>query len=1016
MLPQLETPNSLLPLYSRFFDKLKRSDFSGEIKTAYSDRLIMATDNSIYQVLPQGVVYPSCHNDVVKLFQLLNIDAYSEIKIAPRGGGTATNGQSLNRGIVMDLSKLMNEILELNLEEGWVRVQPGVVRDQLNDFLKPHQQFFAPTLSTSNRATIGGMINTDASGKGSRVYGKTSNHVLELKSVLADGTTLNTKEINSEELLSLTNKAGREGGIYSLLKRITTDYREQIELRLPKLTRFLTGYNLEKIVSTDRRFFNLNFLLTGSEGTLAVTTEAKLKITPRVRYKKLLLVKYRTFDDALSDARLLVDCNPSAIETIDDKILALAKKDVIYGKVKWMIDDYNGTAIKAINLVEFSNNDLDELNNQVEPLERMIKKTEDRSSPALDCYSTINGQEIDAMWELRKKGVGLLGNAKGDRKPIAFVEDTAVPPQHLAAYIKEFRTLLEENGLEYGMFGHVDVGCLHVRPALDMKNPDDEVMLVHISNQVVALVQKYGGVMWGEHGKGFRSEYVPEFFGQELYAQLRKIKGEFDPLNRLNPGKIVIPLNSKEPLASINGPTRGQQDRQIHSSLRENFSAAIDCNGNGACFNYHPDDLMCPSMKVTRDRVQSPKGRAGVIREWLRQLSTKGIELKAADIYLESSNLSKGLNFKRSRFSATDFSHQVYDALEGCLACKACATQCPINVDVPDFKAKFLSLYHSRYHRPLRDYFVVNLEKALPYQAITPRFFNWVTGLKSVKILIKKVIGIVDIPSLSEKSVKAGLKKRIAPIWNPSEFAGLSDKEKQNSLILIQDSFTSFYESELVLQLYDLAKLLGVQLYVMPLFQNGKAYHVKGFLRQFSQIVRKNVRNLNELSQSGIPMVGIDPAIVLTYRMEYRKVLGVEETRFKIQLVQEWLLDYLQKNPQKKEEFNHQKPLQESYRLFGHCTERSAIPESQQQWETIFSKFGLKVDLEEVGCCGMCGVYGHEQKHLDNSVNIYNMSWKKKILKDDRSLATGYSCRSQVKRNEQFKPSHPISALLKHLQ
>jgi FAD/FMN-containing dehydrogenase/Fe-S oxidoreductase len=1020
MLPQLDIPNSVLPLYSNFFQDLINSSFTGEIKTSFADRLIMATDNSIYQILPQGVIFPKTADDLALFFKLLTQSKYQEIKIVPRGGGTGTNGQSLNKGIVVDLSRHMNRILELNLKEGWVKVQAGVVRDQLNDFLKPHGYFFAPTLSTSNRATLGGMINTDACGKGSRIYGKTSNHVLELKSILADGTILQTKELELEALEKYKTQPGREGHLYSLVDSIVSDKQEQIKTQIPHLPRFLTGYNLEKIYSEDRLTFNLNYLLTGSEGTLAVVTEAKLKITPEVRHKKLLLVKYSSFDDALQDAQLLLKFNPSAIETIDDKILNLAKEDEIYHQVKEMIANKGQTVTRALNLVEFSGDNLEALNQRVEPLAVKIQTGSEQITTAIGCYSTSLESEMDAMWELRKKGVGLLGNTKGERKPIAFVEDTAVPPQHLAEYIREFRALLEENGLEYGMFGHVDVGCLHVRPALDLKKTEDEALLIHISNQVVALVQKYGGVMWGEHGKGFRSEYIPEFFGEELYHELRRIKGEFDPLNRLNPGKIVTPLDTNYPVAGVKSHTKGEEDRQINRSLQHSFASALNCNGNGACFNYHPDDLMCPSMRVTRDRIHSPKGRAGVIREWVKQLSLKGFSLDNFTPAHEPSSFLSGLYkkfvIKKSSLSKQDFSHQVYAALNGCLACKACATQCPVKVDVPEFKTKFLTLYHTRYLRPLKDYLTVNLERYLPSQAYFPKAFNRITNFSWIKELLKNMVGIVDIPRLSELSVVKGLKKRSAPVWDLEKLADLSEAERRNSAILVQDSFTSFYEAELVLQLYDLLRLMGVQLYVMPIFQNGKAYHIKGFLTKFGEIAQQNSKKLNAIAKLKIPLIGIDPAVVLTYRMEYPGSVGVKNIHFKVQQIQEWLIDFIRDNPLKIKTKSSQSITKKEYQLFGHCTEKAVSLSSQEQWVAVFQSFGLKLNPEQVGCCGMCGIYGHEKVHLQDSLNIYKMSWQKKIKNNPNALVTGYSCRSQVKRIDGFKPDHPLTILLKSLQ
>ena len=373
-----------------------------------------------------------------------------------------------------------------------------------------------------------------------------------------------------------------------------------------------------------------------------------------------------------------------------------------------------GKPTKTINLVEFSGEKLSELEEKINPICEEILKKRALPGEALGYFITGKAREISELWNLRKKGVGLLGNMPGERKPIAFVEDTAVPPEHLADYILEFRDLLDRHGIEYGMYGHVDVGCLHVRPALDLKDPIDEARVKEISDAVRDLVIKYKGVMWAEHGRGFRSEYTEDFFGKELYRELRRIKEAFDPQNRLNPGKIVTPLSLPEKVVKVDGPMRGHLDRQVDPKLREAFRPAMECNGNGACFDYAPDHVMCPSSRITRDRIHSPKGRAGMLREWLRLLSIKAPEKASqwAIPFLEKfqdpgtlattgSSPFGGILRSFKQRSENDFSHEVYDAMNGCLACKACATQCPIHVDVPSFRSKFLKLYHTRYPRPV---------------------------------------------------------------------------------------------------------------------------------------------------------------------------------------------------------------------------------------------------------------------------------------------------------------------------
>jgi FAD/FMN-containing dehydrogenase len=515
MLPLLVPEDQLSAPYAAFVSALRNSDFRGEICTDYGTRLTHATDNSVYQLLPALVLYPKSTLDIQLTLRLLSQPEHQHVRLSPRGGGTGTNGQSLCDGIMMDVSRHLKSILELNLSEGWVRVEPGVVLDQLNAYLAPHQVFFAPNLSPSSRATLGGMVSTDASGKGSRVYGKTSEHVLETESVLLGGEILRTKRLSPDELAQKKTLPGSEGHIYREISAIMESSRARILTELPKLRRFLTGYDLAHVQEDDGTF-DLGRVISGSEGTLSVLTSLKLRLTPLSKHKRLVAVRYGNFDAALRAAQTLAALRPGAIETIDSLIVSLAKEDVIWHSVAHLIDAEGEPELAALNLVEFEGPDEAEVVQKAEELCKILD--EERFLPGKSIGYTVASQKADilALWSLRKKGVGLLGNAKGERRPVPFVEDTVVPPEHLADYIKEFRAVLDAHGLRYGMFGHVDVGCLHVRPALDLKTPEDEQRLGEISDAIVRLVKKYGGVLWGEHGRGYRSQYTPTFFGPEL--------------------------------------------------------------------------------------------------------------------------------------------------------------------------------------------------------------------------------------------------------------------------------------------------------------------------------------------------------------------------------------------------------------------------------------------------------------------------------------------------------------------
>ena len=1025
MIPRLSLSESTPKFVQNFLEVLSKSEFSGDIHHDNGSRLVTATDNSIYQVLPQAVVFPKNSKDIQTVLKIADQKRFSKrIKITARGGGTGTNGQSLTEGIVLDCSRYMNRIIESNFKEGWVCVEPGVVLDQLNEHLAPNKVFFAPDLSPSNRATLGGMVNTDACGKGSRIYGRTSDHVLELTCVLSNGEVLESVPLEPEALSEYKKKTGISANIFKIVDKVVSEKTDLIQEVFPKMSRFMTGYNLAKVYGNSENNFNLNYLLSGSEGTLAVVSKAKLRLTPLPKHKILLVVKYKTFDDALSDAEMLLKFDPAAIESIDEKILSLAKGDEIYLKIKDFVADEKGKSgrkkrpTRTISLVEFCGSNKNNLEKQVTELCKTIDATNNKSGKATGYYRTVDPQEISNLWSLRKKGVGLLGNTKGERKPLPFVEDTAVPPENLADYIREFRTLLESYGLEYAMFGHVDVGCLHVRPALDLKNPEEESWIRELSDKVVELVKKYDGVMWGEHGRGFRSEYTAEFFGEELHQDLRRIKEAFDPNNRLNPGKIVTPLSHDDKVVTIEGPLRGHKDRQITPGLLKEYESAINCNGNGACFDYSPENVMCPSSRITRDRLHSPQGRAGMMREWLRLLSVNqqsGVSGKKPLGFLDNF-LNKIQNSWRKKHGESDFSHEVYESMAGCLACKACTTQCPVHVDVPEFRSKFLDLYHGRYLRPLKDYLVGSTESFGRLFSQIPLLTNALLSWSLSRMLLKNLIGLRDLPIYSPESVRRLLQKAEAPAFDVDELILRTPEELEHSVILLQDAFTSFYESQVVMDFYELLKQLDYTVYVAPFSPNGKPLHVKGFLKQFRKVVVKNTNWLSYAARCGIPLVGLDPSVVLTYRDEYLKIFGKNKLPFEVLLPQEFLVKQLKKLPGHTVSIS--KKIQE-YKLLGHCTEKTGAQLSQELWQDVFEAFGLSLKLIPVGCCGMAGTYGHETDHFEESRGIYNLSWSKKIPKDpllqQNILVSGFSCRSQVKRFEGFRPLHPLQALLREI-
>jgi FAD/FMN-containing dehydrogenase/Fe-S oxidoreductase len=1016
MIPRLDQLEDIQQLYRRFLLELPRAGFRGDVHQDVATRLVTATDNSVYQILPQAVVYPLDAADVAAFCSLAADPRFRRVTYSARGGGTGTNGQSLADGVIVDVSRHMNGILETDLEAGWVRVQPGVVLDQLNAHLRPHGVFFAPNLSPSSRATIGGMISTDACGKGSRIYGRTSEHVLSMDCVLADGTPWTSRPLDTASLDAICEQSDRVGDVHRTVEAVVTGQAELIADRFPKIRRFMTGYNLARVVQPDGRF-DLGPLICGSEGTLALVTEATLRLTPIPTHRTLVVLKYPTFDDALASAEIVVASEPGAIETIDEKVLELARGDVIWHAVGPLLSG-DGPPFRSINLVEYEGPDPDAVAERVAQLLETVGG-EGKGAPN-GAYVARDEAEATALWALRKKGVGLLGRAPGARKPIAFVEDTVVPPAHLAEYVAEFRAILDEAGLEYGMFGHVDVGCLHVRPALDMKDPDDERRLAEITDKVAALCERYGGMLWGEHGKGFRSQYNPQFFGPELFESLCRIKGAFDPHNQLNPGKLAVPSGSGASLVQVDATKRGAFDRQILPATRERYAVALDCNGNGACFDYDPDHVMCPSSKVTRDRIHSPKGRAGVMREWLRQLAAAGHDPLAPGSNAPGSLPARAVRTARARLGEYDYSHEVYGAMAGCLACKACATQCPIKVDVPAFRSEFLALYHTRYLRPLRDHFMAGLEWLLPWMGRVPRLTNLLSQNGLARWALDRLVGIVDPPPLADQRLSVGLAGRGVDISDAEVLrARLSRAEPDvlsRTVVIVQDAFTTFYEPQVCLAVVDLLRALGREVEVLAYRPSGKGQHVKGFLDGFARTARRNAAELRAIAGAGVSLVGIEPAVVLMFRDEVRAALGAAGDGFRVELLQEWL----DRNRGLVSDVGAAEPADAPFVLYAHCTERTAEAATLDRWRRIFEAAGAPLETPAVGCCGMSGAYGHERAHLEESRGIFAMSWGRALpgTPDARArvLSTGHSCRSQVKRFAGFVPRHPAQALLERIR
>jgi FAD/FMN-containing dehydrogenase/Fe-S oxidoreductase len=946
----LKSPDHLQPAdYSAFVDALKSTGFRGEATTASSDRVVLATDNSIYQLLPDAVAWPMDEEDLVLIARLIDEPHFHGIVLRPRGGGTGTNGQSLGNGLVVDCSRHMTEILEINAEEGWVRVQPGVIKDQLNAALKPLGLFFAPELSTSSRATLGGMISTDACGQGSCVYGKTSNHVLNLRAVLVGGQVLETRRAPLDPTIG-----GRAGVVLACLDDISGRQADLIAARFPKLNRSLTGYDLAHI--REGETIDPAAVLCGSEGTLGLIAQARLRVLPIPKAAALILIFYPDFQSALRDAREMAVLGATSVETIDSRVLGLAREEPTFSAVAHL---FPPAGAQGVNIVEFTDNDPVALQARVAMLLAQLA-----TLPARLAMTVAKGREVELVWGLRKTAVGLLGRAAGDKRPIPFVEDCAVPPENLEPFIAGFRAILDQEGLDYGMFGHVDAGVLHVRPAIDLTDPAQEPLIRRITEAVVALARTHGGLLWGEHGKGVRSEFVPEVFGP-LYASLQRTKAAFDPRNQMNPGKIATPDNG--PLWKIDEVAlRGQKDRTVSADLRKVYASAFGCNGNGACFNRTLDDVMCPSYKVTGDRRHSPKGRVALVREWLRQGGADG----RADPQFET---------------------EVKEAIDGCLSCGACTSQCPVRVDVPSIRALFLDSFHRRHRRSLRDVALAHLEGLLPLAAKFRWGFNLMTDGPGAAFM--SAIGLTALPRMPRQA--RGLR------WLKQSDIGKLDPEVD--VVLVPDAFTQFFEPRIVADLEVVLACLQKRLWLAPYRPSGKACKVLGRLAGFARQVQRQKESLKAIAATGVPLMGLEPPVTLSYRTDYPDDMPV------VALPQQMLAPLIAALPAQKSEM--------AVRLLPHCSERVLGAGATTEWRTIFARLGIKLNIPATGCCGMAGIWGHETANRAKSQSIFGHSWQAATAPGaDVILATGFSCRCQTKHLTGAHLQHPVTLLRQLLE
>ena len=947
-----------------FLKELAERGFKGDIGSDLANRLTGSTDNSIYQVIPQAIVFPLGGDDLTLVTQVANSPAFADLKFYPRGGGTSTNGQSLGAGIVIDTSRHMRAILGFGPETNLITVEPGLIRDALIDHLKPYGLFFPPHVSTTSRATIGGMVSNDSSGKGSVIYGKTSDHIEAMDIVLPNGKTH-----------TLTRNA--KGDLADQIGKILAPYFDKIGQRFPKMKRGFTGYNMKEARHADGTI-DLVKLFCGSEGTLGLIKSITCRTTPIPAHTALVVAQYASHDAGLRAVPEIMKSRPAAIEFIDDRILEIAMRSPFASDMRAVLGAEAGQDIPAVQFVEFVDNDAGSLERHLTDFQNHQAAIADKNLRPTSLRIVHNADQIAKVWEMRRASQGLIARYDQKERAIAFIEDCAVPPENLADFVAELGALLEQKNIPVGMYGHADVGCVHIRPLMDLTDAQQRDQIREISDAVCDLTLKYGGLIWGEHGKGFRGEYSEKFIGATLTGVMRQIKAVFDPDNRMNPGKIAHPDGAL--IALDRAQMRGELDAQTTPELREAFVSIMRCDGNGACFNMDETLPFCPSYKATGDRRFSPKGRAGLLREWVRARSNGVAE---AD---------------------TEMADELHFVLDSCLACKACAgAGCSARVDIPQMKSQFLEWYYQTRRRPLTDHVVANLERLAPMLDRIGGVVNLVQKSPLVASLSKRWLGLVDLPQLrSRRDYLSGLRRLGVKTLPVRKFMQLPQSRRAQTVIVVQDCFTSFYDADVLLAQVELIQKLGFSPIILSYREGGKPLHVKGFLKRFKKLAGRNAAELAQLDQAGFTLLGVDSATTLMYRHEYvHELENIPD--FTVKLLSEWLqtIDL----PQLKSS--------QTYTLIQHCTERSLQPETSAAWAEVFKATNLNVQIIKAGCCGMSGLFGHEATHQDISTTLYEQNWRQHA-ENGRLVATGYSCRSQVKRLSNIKTLHPAQIFLEN--
>ena len=959
-------------------------ELEGKLYSDKTMRILYATDASAYRELPLAVAVPRTVDDIKKLLAFARDQKTSLI---PRAAGTSLAGQVVGKGIIVDVSQHFTKIIELNKEAHWVRVEPGVIRDELNMFLKPHGLFFGPETSTANRAMIGGMVGNNSCGSNSIVYHSTREHLLEVKALLSDGSETVFKALSLEEFHEKCEGDQLESRIYRTIRSLLGNYENQEEIRkeFPKksISRRNTGYAVDLLLDTapftlGTEDFNFCKLIAGSEGTLAFITEIKLNVVPLPPPETgLLCVHFHSVDESLRANLIGLKYAPSASELIDHYILECTKGNIEQSKNRFFVQGDPG----AILVIEFTGQTREEIVAIAGKVE-----AEMRAAGLGYYFPLLFGADTKKIWSLRKAGLGLLGNMPGNEKAVPVIEDTAVDVNDLPQYIRDFNEILKKYQLYSVHYAHAGSGELHLRPILNLKTEEGNRLFRIIAEEIADLVKKYRGSLSGEHGDGrLRGEFIKKMIGEKNYQILKEIKKTWDPENIFNPNKIVDTPSMNTMLRY----TPGQQTPALKTIFRfygqDILQHAEQCNGSGDCRKTHlSGGTMCPSFMATRDEKDTTRARANILREFLTRSD------------------------KINRFD----NPEIYAVMDLCLSCKGCKSECPSNVDVAKLKAEFLQHYYDANGVPFRAKLIANFSSSAKLGSLLPGLYNFMVTRSFPASLIKRISGFSvkrSMPELSKTTLEKWFKRNRPPGYVPPGPA-------RGKVYLFCDEFTNYNDAEIGITAIRLLEKLGYTVLMTSHAESGRTWLSKGLIREAKKIANKNISIFSGLITPEIPLIGVEPSAILTFRDEYVDL--ADEQHFEdarklsrnVFYIDEFLAGELAKGKISPELFTSEK---KHIKLHGHCQQK-ALSSLEDSVKILSIPQNYTVETIPSGCCGMAGSFGYEKEHYELSMKIGELVLFPAVRSkagDTLIAAPGTSCRHQVKDGTGEKAKHPVEIL-----